>query len=138
MLPASQAEIHQQWLACGIQHHILRLHIAMNDSLAMGIGQRPRQIADDLGNATILPGQCAQMIVERLSFDIRHGDEIAIAVASGVIDGDDVGMIEICGGLCFTFKPFQDLRILDQLRLQHLDRYRAIQSRIEGFIDDAK
>ncbi len=72
--------------------------------------------------------------MERPAFDQLHDDVGRAVDLSDVVDGDDVGMVELGGGL----------RLVDQSRppgsaqaglAQHLDRHLAIELLVAGAVD---
>src|SRR4051812_19134798 len=83
-----QPEIDQYGLAAVAEHDAARLDVVMDDVLPVQIGERSRDLADDLPRLFVRYRQIAEPVVERLAGDafdddIRLPVEIAGAEASG-------------------------------------------------------
>jgi hypothetical protein len=50
---------------------------------------------------------------------------------------DDVGMVELCGGMSLVFEPLQLLRVHHGSEWQHLERDAAAERDLLGLVDDA-
>ena len=74
-------------------------------------------------------------LLQVAALDQFHSDEIDALCRVDVVNGDDVGVIERRGGLGLLHEAPLTLRIGDPLRRQDLDRHKAAQVRVAGFVD---
>src|SRR4030095_2259233 len=117
------------------QQDILRLDVAMNDALVVGVAQRIRDLSREaqcvIQRELLLPGD---PVAQRLAFDEGH-DVVRVAIhLAGVDQPQDVGMLQGGGGLDFPHKPVSsdDRR---ELWPENLDRYLPVVLEIFGEID---
>jgi hypothetical protein len=71
------------------------------------------------------------LLLDTLTFDELHGDEAMFFI--DFVDGANIGMIQRCRGLCFSEKA---LAVFCGMRRKELQRNRATEFQIFGFIDD--
>jgi hypothetical protein len=84
---------HQGLLAC--QQDVLRLDVTVNDPTLLGVSDRGEDVASDLEG--VLHGQLAlpaQPAAQALALDIGHGIPELAGGFAGVVDGEDVRMLE--------------------------------------------
>ncbi len=91
-----QAEVGQLRFALLVDQHIGRLDVAVDYVVAVGVGQRLRQLADDLNGLLDWQdtpiGLRLEQRFQRAARDEVHGDVVVRAVLPGVEDTDDVGV----------------------------------------------
>jgi hypothetical protein len=118
----------------------LGLQIPVNDALAVGFAERPRDLDGDVERA--LRGHrrsLFDLFVEGAAVQILHRHEdVAVFGLTVVVDGDDVGMGQPRAGRSFEEEPPQELltRALD-LGAYDLDRHRSSQRHLGRQIDPA-
>ena len=93
---ASDAEVRDLRAARLGEQHVLRLHVAMDETLLVREGKRPRDLERELdglplGQRGLAPDQRLQI----LAFDVLEDDELAAVLLTAVDHGDDVGMREL-------------------------------------------
>ena len=99
------AEIHQHRLAF-VQQDVLRLDIAMHESLAVRMIERSRDLARDLQRFVHgQPLSCVQHLAQRLSAHVRHHVIEEIPCLPGIVERQDVRVIEPGHDLDFAKKP---------------------------------
>ena len=99
--------------------------------LAVGEAERGGDLVGDLGGlhgVDVAVG--AQDVGERAALHVLHGDEVGVGVLAPVVDGDDVGMVEVGGRLGFAAEPLDEVRVGGELGEQHLDGHRAIEQQV--------
>ena len=87
-----QAEVGDLGRAVGREQNVGRLQIAMDDSLAVRLGDGPRQRFDQRGRPFGRPGRAVQLLRQASPlevFELEVGPAVVVAEA---IDLDDVGM----------------------------------------------
>src|SRR5262249_13788703 len=75
-------------------------------------------------------------LIERLAFDVFHGHVKQAIDFAGVVDGDDVGMVEHTGQAGLVAKARQQLVALRPLHVQAhgFERDRAADGRVQGLV----
>ncbi len=119
-----------------LQQDVLRLDVAVDDLAVVGVLQRFGRLADDaegvLDGKLVLPDE---PVADGLALDERH-DIIKEAVGHpGVVQAEDVGMLELGGDADLA----QEALGPDggrQLRLEHLDGHHALVLGVAGEIDE--
>ena len=74
-------------------------------------------------------------VLQRLTVDESGGNVEPLAVTSGVVDGNDVGMPQLCSRPGFTQKPLDCLRSLHRSRLRNLERHLTVELGIISPVD---
>jgi hypothetical protein len=114
------------------EHHVARLKVAVNDPLAVRCFERVRDfdaIAQDLGERKRTARKtCSQ----RLTLQQLEHQIVDVMLAPDVVQAADVGVAERGDSLGLAGEPCSELRVLRQLRREHLNGYRAIQARVAG------
>jgi hypothetical protein len=76
----------------------------------------------------------AQPVAERLALDERHGEPELAGRFAGVVDGEDVGVLQACGEADLALKPLRAERE-SQLRVQHFERHGPVVPEVLSEID---
>ncbi len=126
------AEVHDLDLAGPCDHHVARLDVAVDDAGAVAVLERVEHAGDDLDRALRgEPGLLAQQFAQRPALDVLHHDErdpVAVDdVLAGVVDGDDVAVVERRRGLGLAPEPGLEGGVDRVVDAQHLDRDDAAQ-----------
>ncbi len=89
-----------------VQHHVLGLDIAVHHPMPMRIVERGRHVPRDLQGVLdrqlLLP---IESLTQRLALDVGHDIIEEIASLAGVVQWDDVRMVEPCRDLDLAEKP---------------------------------
>ena len=83
-----------------------------------GVRRRQALAAEDVGQARAV--------------DVLHDDVVGAALLAPVVDTDDVGVVEVGGGLCLPPEALDERRVAGELREQHLDRDRPVEQQVAG------
>ena len=123
----------EQLGASGRQHDVGGFQIAMDDAVAVRVGERIgnlNRVAQDL-----VQGQCAASdpLGQRFALEILHDDELDAVLLTDVIQGTDVRMIDLGDGARLAGKALGPGGRARAGR-QHLERHGAIEARIAGAI----
>ena len=88
------------------EHHVVGLDVAVDHPALVGVGQRvghlaqdPERLVDRQGAVTLEPG------AERLAFDERHDVIEEAGGLAGVVEREDVGVLQLGGDLDFAEEP---------------------------------
>src|SRR5262245_14054491 len=101
----------------------------------MGVRKRVDNLQGQLEHALLRRRFFGDYIAERPPLDILHDDEAAVAVVRDFVDCADVGVIERRGRPGLTENSPADVELVRGI--DELDGDGALQSRVEGAIDDA-
>ena len=137
----SDAEVGHLHAAVFGDQDVAGLDVAVDDVPLVGVRQGLGGLADDrdLGRERELLS-AAEVPRERPALDVLHGDEVEVAVAAHVEDGDDVGMLQAAGELRLLEEAGLDLgRRLSArgLGVDRLDRDRPVDLGVMRQVDDA-
>ena len=77
-----------------------------------------------------------EIVGDGLALDVLH-DEVVVAAGLADVDGlDDVGVVELAGGLAFLVEALDVLGVLAEALGQDLDRDDAVEAELLGLVDD--
>jgi hypothetical protein len=76
-------------------------------------------------------------MLERLAFEILHGDEEAAAILCDFVNRADVGMIQGGSGAGFTAETLEGRGVFGHIVGEKLQGNRAAEIDVFGFVDDA-
>ena len=87
----------------------------------------------------LLPGQPprVQQLAQRLALEQLHHDEGPAGVVADVVDRADVRVVEPGGDARLALEPLERPGLGEQVRREHLDRHRALQTQVLGPVDGA-
>jgi hypothetical protein len=140
---ARDAEVGDLHAAVVEQDDVARLDVAVDDAALVRVLQRGEQLGHQpagLGEREAL-ARIEQALQVAAAHQL-HDDErrIGAGVLAVLVDGDDAGMAEPADGLGLA--PEAHSQLGGEVRIgliepQHLDRHRALDHRIEAFVDHA-
>ena len=87
------------------QHHVLRLDVAVHDTVAVRFGQRVGHLRADGDGRRQFEGRLLQAVGKGVAVDILHGDEATAVDFSDFEHRADVGMLQRGRGARFTQQP---------------------------------
>jgi hypothetical protein len=100
--------------------------------VAVGVGQCARDLARD--RQRVVQRQLRfplEALAQRFSFDVRHDVIQQVARGAGVVQGQDVGVVELGGDLDLAEEPFR-AQSRGDLVAQHLNGDSAVVSWVAG------
>ena len=89
-----QTEVQHLDLRGRCNHHVGRLHIAVNDPDGVRCLQCFRDLAADGDDVARRQVPSTQMLGQRSTLDMFHRDEVMTVALAGVVDDRDIGMCE--------------------------------------------
>ena len=125
------AEVRHQRLAL-VQQDVLGLDVPVDHALAVGVVERARHLGrdphGDLDRELLLP---PEPVAQRFALDVGHDVVGGAAHLAGVVQREDVGMLQVGGGLDLLQEPLgADHR--GQLGAQHLEGHRSVVLQVAG------
>ena len=135
---ARDAEVGHHRTACrAVEHDVVRLHVAVDDALRVGIRKR---VGDDGEDAACLTHGQARLAREplrkALTVHERHHEVHDAFAFVDRINGNDARMCELRRGLRLPQEPLANVGVERELGRQHLDRDSAVKPEVGRAIDD--
>ena len=124
------AEIGQTRTPVLTKQHVLRLHVAVDEALAVGVVERGRQNGTDRADFAIGKRRRAtDEVLQVAALDELHDDvgRTRFGVLADVIDRNDVWVAQTRRGASFTPEALEELGIIGVLWMEQLDRDASIQ-----------
>ena len=121
--------------ACLRQHDVGGFEIAMDDPLAMRLVERVGDLGGDRQRLVERERPVLEPRGQRLALEMRHDQVVGAIDAADVVDAADVGMIQRSDSSCLAFEAGSQIRIVSDFTRQNLDRHRAIEAGVAGFVD---
>jgi hypothetical protein len=121
-----------------VLHDVVGLDVAVDDAPGVGIGQCPGDLADDAAGLGL--GERAVPVdpgAHALTVDERHLIPHQPVRLVDVENGNDVGVTQASGQLCFPGEPQAEVLAVGELRGKDLDSHVALQPFVRGTVDDA-
>src|SRR5207249_4071358 len=136
-----QTEIENLGLVATGHENVGGLDVAVDDSLGMSgvesVGDLRAEIEQLPEFHSLVVGPAVDPVLERLAFQQLHGDEVASAVFSNLVDRADIWVVQSGGGASFALKTVERERIFFRLRRKELERDMAAQVDVRGFVHNA-
>ena len=138
------AEVRQVHVLGGLgDHDVGRLHVAVDQVVVVGGVERARDLLEHVERPPDAePSVAPEERAEVGPVDVAHRDvEEPVGVTSvdlpGVVDRDDVGVVEPCRALRLPHEPLAEARVVRQRRGKHLESHLAAEADVLGEVDDA-
>ena len=125
--PFGKPEVGQVDVVAGVDQHVARLDVAMDEPTCVSGVQRISHLGDQPRSP--FRGQWSALLQQRAEVDPRdepHGDVEQIVVLSDLVDRDDVRMLDLGGQVRLPLKALPKHRIRCQLGHDHLERDDAV------------
>ncbi len=130
------AKIGQQRFVALVEQHVARFDITVNNAALVSRVESIRKLAGKPNNAIgRQPLLTLQQLGQRRSRQQLHGQEKEAFGVAHIVNGRDMRVIQLRGGDCFAAKSLHDIVVGKVLRIQHLERYMALQAGIKGAIN---
>ncbi len=132
------AEIGDARTAAAVDHHVVRLQIAMQHARVVRGGHARAQLPRDLERLVRRqPPDATQQRRQILSIDELHREELESVDVADVMDAADVRMRDLPRDARFGMKPRQRARRHGKRLRQELQRHRLIELQVVGLVDFA-
>ena len=125
------AEVGHGRLALGVDDHVLRLQVTVDDAVAVSEARPLEHLADQPGS---LLGSNAGVdhLLQRAAFEVLHRDVVGTFELAAIEDGDDVGVLKARGGLGLAAEALDELLVLGEARVQDLECNPPLQVTVVG------
>ena len=108
------------------EQHVAGLHVAVHDAAAVRERERRRDLGGDVGGLAGVERRLgADQVAQRSALDVLHHDEVGARLLAPVVDGDDVGVVQVGGGLRLAPEALDERRFARVLGEERLQRDRA-------------
>ncbi len=119
-------EVRDAGAAVLVDEDVLRLQVAVDDPLAMGEARCAQDLAGEVDR--VLGGHpTLDELLQLRPVDVLHRDEVGVAELAAIEDADDVRVLEAGRGLGLAAEALDELLVLREAVVQHLDRDVAIE-----------
>ena len=117
-------------------HDVGRFDVAMDDPAFVGKVEGVGHLAYHAIDLIHTQEAAGQPAVERGPFEVLHDNEVEVLVLAHIVNGDNVGVFELCGHDGFAMKAAHEVGVHGQLRRQDLDGHDALQRGIIAAVDN--
>ena len=124
-------------VAVGGQQDVGRLQVAMDDALAVGLGDAARHGFDQLGGPLRRPGRAVETPVQAAAVDVLQLEERQAVGLADVVDLHDVGVLQPGDGLRFGQEADGGLDAGMGAGQDHLQDAWSVQEDLSAAVDDA-
>ncbi len=131
------AEVGQVGVAVLVQQDVGRFHVAVDDAVAVGDGQRGGHLIQQTGHALRWPGRAVQRRPEVAAAQVAHDQVGTARLAPVVVEGDDLRVFQPGNGLGFGLEAADEGDVVGVAGGDDLDRHVAADGRLRGAEDNA-
>ena len=132
-----EAEVQDLDVSIASKKDIFRLEIAVDDSRLMGAGERRGRLNTEIENFEQRQRAAPDLGTQRFAFDQLHYQEGTCFELTGIVDRDDVGMVQCGGGPCFLRKAPHAIGMTAGFGSQNFYGNVPLEGRIAGTIDNS-
>ena len=130
-------EVHEPGHALAVDHHVERLHVAMDEAYLVEGLEAVRDLRCPLEDLLGLEGLPPEHRAQVLPFDELHAQPQAPALVSGREDPADVGMTHLAHEAHLRAEPPNHLGLAREIAPQHLERDLVAEHAVAGPVDRA-
>ena len=116
--------------------HVVRLDVAVDDVVAVRLGERAEDLAGELDRRQRRRRALAdEQLLQRRPVEVLHRDVVGALRLAAVVDADDVRMAEARGVARLALEPLDELLVARVALVQHLQRDLAAELLVLGQVD---
>jgi hypothetical protein len=132
-----EAEVGEEGVVTPADEDVLRLDVAVDQA---GLVRRIERLGDrcedpDRPAGIQLPRH--DHVLQVRPSDQPHGDEHALVAVAGLVDGDDVRVVDVRLELPLAPKALAEQDVVAQVRREHLERHRPVERDLLRLVYDA-
>ena len=120
-----------------VEQHVGGLHVAMHEAARVGRIQGARHLREDADRVRRVQTAALQTLLEVTPLDVAHGDEEDVLGRPGLVDRDDVRMVDRRSQLRLAQEAVAERLVLGEARSEQLERDLPLEPQILGQVDDA-
>ena len=132
-----QPEIENLGVAVSRKKDVRGLDVAMDDAFGMRSDERVGNLDGDVEKLVEFHGLAAETLLQTLAFQLLHDDERVAVVVVNLVDGADVGVVQLRGSACFTLEPLERLAIVDEGVRDELEGHVAAKTSVFRLVHDS-
>ncbi len=138
-----EAEVGEVDVVCAVgagtrvEQDVGRLHVTMHEASCVGSIQSARQLRECANRIRDVESTEPEAPVEVTSLDVAHGDEQEVVHPPGLVDRDDVRVVDRCGQLRFTQEALAERFFVGESCRNDLERDLPLEAEVLGQVDDA-
>ncbi len=120
-----------------VEQDIGRLDVAVDEAARVGGVEGTRNLGEDRDRLRRLERAVPQPLLEVASLDVAHRDEEQLAELAGLVDRDDVRVVDRGRELRLAQEAVAERFVLGEVGGEELERDVALQALVLGQVDDA-
>ncbi len=120
-----------------VEQHVGGLHVAMHETARVGGIEGARHLCEEAYRVRRVQTAALEALSQVTPLDVAHGDEEEVLGRAGLVDRDDVGMVDRRGQLRFAQEAVTKRFVLGEAGSQQLERNPPLEPQILGQVDDA-
>src|SRR5579885_1791184 len=136
--PFCQSEVADHWFAATVQQNVSGFEVAMQDALAMGVLNRPRDFGNERdGSARLATQRSGRVEQTSAARELHAKKREAVFAFADLVNWQNIWMIEAGRGLSFAAEPHEGLLAIGVVGQQLFDRDDPVGMPLTRSINDA-
>ncbi len=132
------AKIGEVGVAFLVQENVGRFDVPMDDSPAVGDGERPGDLVQQGSGLGQRPGTILQRLAQAAAAQPAHYQIGAVWLAPIVVEWDDVQMFQLGNQSGFALKAADEVGLVGELGQDHFDGHVAVEGGLVGAVHHAE
>ena len=121
----------------GVEEDVRRLHVPMHEPARVRRVESARELRDDADRLPGLETAAFEALLEVAPLDVAHRDEEDVLGARGLVDRNDVRVVDRRGELGLAQEPLPEGVVLGEAGVHQLQRHPSLEPEVVGEVDDA-
>ncbi len=131
-----ETKVGQNYPTRRIDQNVRRLDVTVDKTALVGVIQRRADLRDDIHHLLRREGRVrANALHQRGALDEFHRDVMIVTLDTHVVNGDDIGLLEVGCRHCLLMEASDELSVARQVGGQHLECHVAPQGGLPGLVD---